>query len=299
MKSIERPSIFVGSSAEGLPYAKALQVNLDHVLQVTIWSQGVFGLSGGTLEDLVRKLEQMDFSALVVTPDDLIASRGKEQPAPRDNLLLELGLSIGTLGRERSFLIYDRTSNLKLPTDLAGITPATFHTHSDGNLEATLGAASTQIEKKAIELGLRTKVGQVGLIDEQTQFRIISDLLGVVADNFIIQLALSGKYFIRETGMASSLGRHWYSIDFPNRHIGDGRFSIDILCEKLLEADIVTQRLNFQVVLTERGKNFAQWLIDNGYKADAFDCNLGGWGESEWFMRSTMEHLKEGAVSYE
>ncbi|MEE9338554.1 MAG: TIR domain-containing protein [Methylococcaceae bacterium] len=299
MKLIERPSIFVGSSAEGLPYAKALQVGLDHALEVTIWSQGVFGLGGGTLEELVRKLEQMDFAALVVTPDDLVESRGKEQSAPRDNVLLELGLCIGTLGRERSFLIYDRTSNIKLPTDLAGITPATFHTHSDGNLEATLGTACTQIEKKVIELGVRTKVGQVGLIDEQTQFRIIADLLGVVADNFIIQLALSSKYFIRETGMASSLGRHWYSIDFPSRHIGDGRFSIDSLCEKLLEADIVSQRLNSQIILTERGKNFSQWLIDNGYKADAFDCNLGGWGESEWFHRSIIEDLKEGALSYE
>lgn len=284
---------------EGLSYAKALQVNLDHALQVTIWSQGVFGLSEGTLEDLTKKLEQMDFAALVVTPDDLVTSRGEEKPAPRDNVLLELGLCIGALGRERSFIVYDRTSKIRLPTDLAGVTPATFHLHSDGNLEATLGAASTQIEKKAIELGTRTKIGQVGLIDQQTQFRIIADLLGVVADNFIIQLALSGKYLIRETGMALRLGKHWYGIEFPNRHIGSGRFSVDELCEKLIEADIIAQRLNYQVALTQRGKEFAQWLIDNGYKADAFTCNIGGWGQSKWFMRTGMELLKEGAQSYD
>lgn len=299
MKTSERPSLFIGSSVEGLPYAKAIQVNLDHALQVTIWSQGVFGLSGGTLEELTKKLDQMDFAALVVTPDDLTTSRGEEKPTPRDNVLLELGLCIGALSRERSFIVYDRTSNIKLPTDLAGVTPATFHPHSDGNLEATLGAASTLIEKKAIELGIRTKFGRVGLIDQQTQFRIIADLLGVVADNFIIQMALSGKYFIRETGMALRLGKHWYGIDFPNRHIGNGRFSVDELCEKLIEADIISQRLNHQVVLTQRGKDFAQWLIDNGYKASAFTCNLGGWGESKWFMRSAMEMLKEGAQSYE
>lgn len=299
MKVAERPSLFIGSSVEGLPYAKALQVNLDHALQVTIWSQGVFGLSGGTLEELTKKLEQMDFAVLVVTPDDLVTSRGEEKPAPRDNVLLELGLCIGALGRERSFIVYDRTSKIKLPTDLAGVTPATFHPHSDGNLEATLGAASTQIEKKVLELGIRTKIGQVGLIDQQTQFRIIADLLGVVADNFIIQLALSGKYLIREAGIAFIVGRHWYGIEFPNRHIGNGRFSVDDLCDKLVEADILSQRLNQQIVLTQRGKDFAQWLIDNGYKAAAFTCNLGGWGQSEWLMRAGIEMLKEGAQSYD
>jgi len=299
MRVLSRPSLFIGSSVEGLPYAKALQVNLDHALQVTIWSQGVFGLSGGTLEELTKKLDQMDFAALVVTPDDLTTSRGEERPAPRDNVLLELGLCIGALGRERSFIVYDRTSKIKLPTDLAGVTPATFHPHADGNLEATLGAASTQIEKKAIELGLRTKIGQVGLVDQQTQFRIIADLLGVVADNFIIQLDLSNKHLIRETGFALRLGRHWYGIDFPNRHIGNGRFSVDELCEKLMEADIIAQRLNHQIVLTQRGKDFAQWLIDNGYKARAFTCNLGGWGTSKWFERSGLDLLKEGAQSYE
>lgn len=293
-----RPSIFIGSSVEGLPYAKALQVNLDHALEVTIWSQGVFGLSGGTLEELTKKLDQMDFAALVVTPDDLVTSRGEEKPAPRDNVLLELGLCIGALGRERSFLVYDRTSKIKLPSDLAGVTPATFHPHSDGNLEATLGAASTQIEKKAIELGLRTKLGQVGLVDQKTQFRIVADLLGVVADNFIIQMALSGKHLVRESGMARRLGKHWYGIEFPERHIGNGRFSVDELCEKLMEADIVAQKLNHQVVLTQRGRDFAQWLVDNGYKANAFTCNLGGWGKSKWFLRSAMDLLKEGGELY-
>ena len=266
MKS--RPVIFVGSSKEGLQYAKALQQNLDHAMQVVLWSQGVFGLSGGTLEDLVEKLQAVDFAALVVTPDDLVQSRGNSQAAPRDNVLLELGMCIGCLGRERSFLVYDRSSNIKLPSDLAGITPATFHPHDDGNAQAALGAACTQIEQKALEIGERTKQGRVGIIDENSQYRIIADLLGVVADNYLIQMLLSKSTLKREIGGFRGIGKYWYGIEFPGRHVGNGRFSINELCEKLLEADIVTQNLSFEVSLTERGRNFARWLIDNGYKAE-------------------------------
>jgi predicted nucleotide-binding protein len=64
MKS--RPIIFVGSSVEGLSYAKALQQNLDHAMQVVLWSQGVFGLSNGTLEDLVEKLQTVGHNRVAV-----------------------------------------------------------------------------------------------------------------------------------------------------------------------------------------------------------------------------------------
>lgn len=78
----KRPSVFIGSSTEGLKIAKTLQVLLDSTCEVTIWSQGVFGLSQGTLESLVLVLDQFDFSVLVLTPDDLVASRDHVSPAP-------------------------------------------------------------------------------------------------------------------------------------------------------------------------------------------------------------------------
>ncbi len=141
-----RPRVFVGSSSEGLDIAKTIQLNLDHLAEVTVWSQGVFGLGEGTLESLVACQDQFDFAILVLSPDDLVNSRGSTSHAPRDNIMFELGLFMGSLGRNRTFAVYDRTADIKLPSDLAGVTVASFHPHSTGSLTAALGAPCTLIE---------------------------------------------------------------------------------------------------------------------------------------------------------
>jgi predicted nucleotide-binding protein len=69
--------------------------------------------------------------------------------------MLELGLFIGALGRSRTFALFDRTSNLKLPSDLAGVTLANHQPHRDGNLQAALGAAATLIKGAIQQHGKR------------------------------------------------------------------------------------------------------------------------------------------------
>ena len=86
----------------------------------------MFGLSEGTLESLVKKLPGFDFAILVLTPDDVAITRGEAEQLPRDNVLFELGLFMGKLGRDRCFVVDDRSKQMKLPSDLAGVTPATF-----------------------------------------------------------------------------------------------------------------------------------------------------------------------------
>lgn len=150
-----RPTLFVGSSTEGLRIAQAIQVLLDPVCEVSLWSQGVFGLTQGTLESLVTNLPDFDFAVLVLTADDLNISRGMTKAAARDNVLFKLGLFIGSLGRDRTFIVYNRADPPDLPTDLAGVTPATFIPHESGNLVAALGAACTRIQNVIERLGTR------------------------------------------------------------------------------------------------------------------------------------------------
>jgi CAP12/Pycsar effector protein, TIR domain len=154
-----RPSLFVGSSSEGLRIAEAIQVVLDPVCEVELWTQGTFGLTQGTLESLVLAVSRFDFALLVLTADDMTVSRGAERTAARDNVLFELGLFIGSLGRDRTFMLYDRTNRPALPSDLAGITAASFAPHSSGNLEAALGAPCAQIRNMVERLGPRKDKG--------------------------------------------------------------------------------------------------------------------------------------------
>ena len=154
---MEKPFIFIGSSSEGLESAKAIQANLDKGAECQIWHQGLFGLSSGTLETLVNSLNNFDFSILVLTNDDLLTLRGQEFNSPRDNVLFELGLFIGALGRERTFIVIDRSAQLKLPSDLAGITPATFDPPQRGTMQSAVGKACYDIEQAISKLGNKQK----------------------------------------------------------------------------------------------------------------------------------------------
>ncbi len=55
-----RPKVFIGSSVEGLEIAETIQLSLDHICEVTIWSQGLFSLGRGTLETLTASLDKFD-----------------------------------------------------------------------------------------------------------------------------------------------------------------------------------------------------------------------------------------------
>jgi len=102
------PKIFVASSSEGLPVVKLVQELLQRALagkaQVTPWPKE-FQFSKGYMESLDDTLNTSDFAVIVFTPDDRTESRKAETLSPRDNVVFELGLSFGRLGRERCFLI--------------------------------------------------------------------------------------------------------------------------------------------------------------------------------------------------
>ena len=140
-----RPRVFIGSSTEGLPVAGALQANLDKAAEVTIWNQDLFPPMKTAIETLVDAQAAFDFAIIVMTPDDLLSKRGTMSPVPRDNLIFELGLFTGALGRARTFLVCNSDRDIELPSDLDGVSRVEYGERSDGNFRAAAGPAAQRI----------------------------------------------------------------------------------------------------------------------------------------------------------
>jgi hypothetical protein len=179
-KATEKPTVFIGSSSEDLRISGQIQFDLQQIARPQIWSQGVFGLGWGTLEALMTSLERYDFAILVLSPNDVITSRDVTTSAPRDNVIFELGLFMGRLGPRRTFIFYDRSVDLKLLSDLVGITKAGYDGDwANENLAAAIGAACQPIRETIRALGpLLKPPAQVG---GSTRNRILEELLNDIS----------------------------------------------------------------------------------------------------------------------
>jgi predicted nucleotide-binding protein len=118
------PAVFIGSSTQGLDFARAVRGLLASDAEITLWNEGFFEIGRTFIESLVNNVERFDFAILVMTPDDLRIKDGQEELQPRDNVVFELGLFMGRLGRARTFVVQQRRADLRLPTDLSGVTTA-------------------------------------------------------------------------------------------------------------------------------------------------------------------------------
>jgi CRP/FNR family cyclic AMP-dependent transcriptional regulator len=123
-----KPVVFVGSSTESLPVARAAQAALGRgsAVMVNVWTDGIFMPSRFPIEDLLRQVAGSDFAVLVIGPEDKVVSRGRTSRAPRDNVIFELGLFMGSLGRERAFIVQPRGVRVKIPSDLLGLTTVMY-----------------------------------------------------------------------------------------------------------------------------------------------------------------------------
>lgn len=150
-----KPRVFIASSVEGLPIAEAINANLDHSTFPTLWKDGTFHLGSHSLESLVKKSSVVDFAIFVFTPDDVVEIREKKTPVVRDNVLFELGLFVGAIGKDRCYIVRPRNTEMHLPSDLLGITTADYATdRGDGEWFSALNAACTKIKTEIARLGI-------------------------------------------------------------------------------------------------------------------------------------------------
>jgi len=155
---MDKPRVFIASSVENLGAAEAVNVNLEHECEPTLWHHA-FSLASTSIEELVTKSSTMDFAVFIFAPDDLADIRGKSVNTTRDNVIFELGLFIGSIGRERCFIIKPRNCDLHIPSDLLGITTTDYdNERSDHDLSPAMTSACVKIKAVIKKLGMLPEV---------------------------------------------------------------------------------------------------------------------------------------------
>ncbi len=88
------------------------------------------------IEKLLAHAENVGFAVVLATADDLGFSRREQpsdaKPRARQNVILELGIFVAKLGRDRVFLL--REDGVEIPSDFAGV----LYTPYDGSWPAKL-----------------------------------------------------------------------------------------------------------------------------------------------------------------
>ena len=134
-KANERPRVFVISSSEAKPVVDKILLHLDSKdIAVHSWDMGTFGVSDYPISSLMDAIAASDFTISVVRGDDQVVSRGKSSVAARDNVHLEYGISLGTLGRRRSILLVCASDDVHLPTDTSGLTTLRYRDETPDDL---------------------------------------------------------------------------------------------------------------------------------------------------------------------
>lgn len=153
--------VFIGSTSESMELVNNVAITLDQTqggvdFQAVPWGERVFAPSGYTLRDLIEVGSTCDFAVLLATGDDVTISRGATTSAPRDNVLLEIGLFIGLIGLERTFVAVPQGTELKLPSDLNGLTTVPYPTRDVDTTATHARFIVSGITHQMRKLGLRS-----------------------------------------------------------------------------------------------------------------------------------------------
>jgi len=144
--AIHKPYVFIGSSSERKIIADTLKVLLKDAADCHVWDEA-FPLSQMTLESIIQQFKKADFGIFVLSDEDVITMRKRQFKISRDNVIFESGMSIGALGKDRTFLVVPVGDDYHLMSDLLGFTFAPYQNEAlEGDPSNALRAAADQIQ---------------------------------------------------------------------------------------------------------------------------------------------------------
>src|SRR5690242_8508798 len=127
--------VFIGSSTNGLNTAKAIGSNLVHSLndkaEICCWDEDVFIDEQPFLNNLEIIKNSFDFAIIVIDPEDLPGDKDQFHESPMESLLLQVGLFVGSIGIERTFVICALSIKARLSLMYKGLRLITFDQNID------------------------------------------------------------------------------------------------------------------------------------------------------------------------
>jgi hypoxanthine phosphoribosyltransferase len=123
------PRVFLASSTEAQSIMRAIALLVERAGGESLQWPDAFPVGNFILEALLDASRNVDAAIIVASPDDRGVARGKTSFMPRDNVLVELGIFLGALGRKRVALVYAERAHAKprLPDDLNGLTYMSYN----------------------------------------------------------------------------------------------------------------------------------------------------------------------------
>jgi predicted nucleotide-binding protein with TIR-like domain len=207
---MDKPRIFLGSSAKQAKLVQALTRGLEDVAHVEPWTTS-FNPGTSTLERLLELAREVDFAAFVFAHDDWTTKSpppisdpsGSGQASPRDNVVFEAGVFGGALGMRRTFILHATGS--KLPTDLLGLTCVRYEETTAAEMRVVNEKLRKAIENEGRAARIEGLWWQFSLTERSAVEPSAVSLLRISRDRDGA-LALGGRSW-REDGTLSA--RYW------------------------------------------------------------------------------------------
>ncbi|MCW5964211.1 MAG: nucleotide-binding protein [Bryobacterales bacterium] len=155
------PYVFIASSSAtaARECGEHLAAQLQEVAEAVFWKHDVFLPGQHLLESLSLAIDRADFAVLLCLPEGKTNYRSKKYAGLNPNVLFELGVSLGRLGKSRAFVVRPQGANLLAPGYLDGISQVEFIMREESTAASTMGPVCLKI-KEAMKLqGLKERGG--------------------------------------------------------------------------------------------------------------------------------------------
>ncbi len=285
------PSIFIGSSKEGLQVAKQIEKEFEGFAHCKLWTDAFdFGISN--YDNLIKQIALYDYAILIATADDLLESRKQKFDSVRDNVLFEFGMFAGGLGKNRVFYVVE--AGTKIPSDLSGITLPFLPKRSSVKFSQAVTDLVGKIREHIVgkentfDLGFLPSTalayGYFTNFVERTVERLLEDK----ADDKVFALKDSSEFKIKNLKFlilipsdlsddmykkvsAKRLKDGWQKMKVDPKHVRDYDFSIDVTKVSegelhLVDIPFTLNALNLAIELYSRkehlGKNTRETVLE-------------------------------------